>query len=174
VQASEEISAVLAAHGVEHALLNARQDQEEAQIVAQAGQAARVTVATNMAGRGTDIRLSPEIRERGGLHVILTEYHDSRRVDRQLFGRCARQGDPGGCEAIVSLEDDVFVINAKSLTATVRQMLLSRGRVPGPLLRLLRRQAQNAAERRGMGQRVRNLRQDRRLELMLAFTGRGE
>src|SRR5206468_3104520 len=98
----------------------------------------------------------------------------SRRVDRQLFGRCARQGDPGGCEAIVSLEDDVFLVNAKALTATIRGMMTRQGRVPPLLLRLLRRQAQNASERRGMGQRVRNLRQDRRMEQMLAFTGRGE
>ncbi len=143
-------------------------------MIAQAGQAAKVTVATNMAGRGTDIRLSQQVRDSGGLHVILTEYHDSRRVDRQLFGRCARQGDPGGCEAIVSLEDDVFVINAPVLTTAVRQILTAHGQVPLALLRLLRRQAQNAAERRGTGQRVRNLVQDRRMELMLAFSGRGE
>jgi preprotein translocase subunit SecA len=174
VQASEEISAILTARGIEHALLNAKQDEAEAEVIAQAGGEARVTVATNMAGRGTDIRLSQQVRDRGGLHVILTEYHDSRRVDRQLFGRCARQGDPGGCEAIVSLEDDVFLTNVPTLTASVRRMLAARGRVPPMLLRLLRRQAQNAAERRGTGQRVRNLVQDRRMELMLAFSGRGE
>jgi preprotein translocase subunit SecA len=174
VQASEELSAVLASRGIEHALLNARQDQSEAEIIARAGLEARVTVATNMAGRGTDIRLGNEVRERGGLHVILTEFHDSRRVDRQLFGRCARQGDPGSCEAIVSLEDDIFLVNAPGLTGAIRRWLTRRGPPPPILLRILRRQAQSAAERRGMGQRVRNLRHDGRLELMLAFSGRGE
>ena len=174
VQASEEISAVLNERGIEHALLNAKQDSEEAAVVAAAGETARVTVATNMAGRGTDIRLSAEVREAGGLHVILTEYHDSRRVDRQLFGRCARQGDPGTCEAIVSLEDDLFQVNAPALTATMRRMLAQEAQLPPVLLRLLRRQSQKAAERRGMGQRLRNLSQDRRVELMLAFSGRGE
>ena len=89
-------------------VLNARQDREEAEIVAEAGQAGRITVATNMAGRGTDIRLHPAVSEAGGLHVILTEYHESRRIDRQLFGRCARQGDPGSYESIVALDDELF------------------------------------------------------------------
>ncbi|MFZ1908038.1 MAG: prepilin peptidase, partial [Burkholderiales bacterium] len=106
VKASEELSAVLARRGIEHALLNAKQDGEEADVISRAGEAGRVTVATNMAGRGTDIRLGPGVAESGGLHVILTEYHESRRIDRQLFGRCGRQGDPGSCEAIVSLEDE--------------------------------------------------------------------
>jgi len=93
VQSSEEVSAVLNERGITHALLNAKQDQMEAGIIALAGQPSRVTVATNMAGRGTDILLGSGVAERGGLHVVLTEYHDARRVDRQLFGRCARQGD---------------------------------------------------------------------------------
>src|SRR6185437_13005366 len=111
VKASEDLSRVLAERGIEHALLNAKQDKAEADVVALAGEAGRVTVATNMAGRGTDIRLGAGVAEAGGLHVILTEYHDSRRVDRQLFGRCARQGDPGSCEAIVSLEDEIFTVH---------------------------------------------------------------
>ena len=80
----------------------------EAEIVASAGQPGRVTVATNMAGRGTDIQLHPAVREAGGLHVILTEYHESRRIDRQLFGRAGRQGDPGSYESIVALDDELF------------------------------------------------------------------
>jgi preprotein translocase subunit SecA len=174
VQASEEISAVLTERGIEHALLNAKQDRAEADIVAAAGEPARVTVATNMAGRGTDIRLGPDVAKRGGLHVILTEYHDSRRVDRQLFGRCARQGDPGGCEAIVSLEDEAFVVNAPLVTGLIRRLILSRGRAPAFLLGPLRRCAQVAAERRHAAQRIRNLNLDQRLQQMLAFSGRGE
>ena len=74
-----------------------------------------------MAGRGTDIRLGQSVPERGGLHVILTEYHESRRIDRQLFGRCARQGDPGSCEAIVSLEDDIYWVYASSATGLLER-----------------------------------------------------
>ena len=79
-------------------ILNARNDRGEAEIVACAGKPRRVTVATNMAGRGTDIQLHPTVKEAGGLHVILTEYHELRRIDRQLFGRAGRQGDPGSYE----------------------------------------------------------------------------
>src|SRR4029077_3365737 len=95
IEKSERLSTLLAAAGIEHQILNAKNHEIEAQIVAQAGQAARVTVATNMAGRGTDIKLGDGIAELGGLHVVGTERHESRRIDRQLAGRCARQGDPG-------------------------------------------------------------------------------
>jgi len=113
VAASEELCAVLAARGLPHVLLNARQDREEADIIAAAGQAGRITVATNMAGRGTDIRPEAEVLARGGLHVVLTEFHESGRIDRQLFGRCGRQGDPGSYEAIVSLDDDILRKHAR-------------------------------------------------------------
>src|SRR6185437_5110000 len=93
---------------LEHVVLNARQDRQEAQVVAQAGQPGRITVATNMAGRGTDIQVEPAVRVAGGLHVILTEYHEPRRIDRQLFGRAGRQGDPGSYESIVALDDELF------------------------------------------------------------------
>src|SRR5437879_5324989 len=122
VKASEEISAVLAERGIEHALLNAKQDQFEAEVIALAGQPARVTVATNMAGRGTDIGLGPGVAERGGLHVILTEYHESRRIDRQFFGCCARQGDPGSGEAIVSLDDALYTGYAPGATALIARV----------------------------------------------------
>ena len=174
VRASEEISALLTARGIDHTLLNAKQDRSEAEVVARAGEQARVTVATNMAGRGTDIRLGAGVAEKGGLHVILTEYHESRRTDRQLFGRCARQGDPGGCQAIVSLEDDLFVANAPWLAALVRRLMAATGRGRSFTLGLLLVWAQRTAERRNARQRISNLRQDRRLEQMLAFSGRGE
>jgi preprotein translocase subunit SecA len=174
VKASEEISAVLTERGIQHALLNAKQDQLEAEVIARAGQSARVTVATNMAGRGTDIRLGPGVAERGGLHVILTEFHESRRIDRQFFGRCARQGDPGSCEAIVSLNDEIYTVYAPGATALVARATTQSAGVPASLHRALRRLAQYRAERRGAYARVQNLAQDQRLERVLAFSGRAE
>jgi preprotein translocase subunit SecA len=173
VGASEEISAILTTRGIEHALLNARQDAREAAIIAEAGQPGRVTVATNMAGRGTDIRLGPGVAARGGLHVILTEFHESRRIDRQLFGRCARQGDRGSCEATVSLEDELYTVYAPRLTRML-QRLAGRMRVPGFVFGMLKWVAQRSAERRGVGARIGNLKTDRRLDQVLAFSGRGE
>jgi len=174
VKASEEISAVLTARGIVHALLNAKQDSSEAEVIAQAGQPGRVTVATNMAGRGTDIRLGPGVAEMGGLHVILTEYHESRRIDRQLLGRCARQGDPGSCEAIVSLEDEIFTLCAPAATRLVVRLAQSRAQVPPLALRGLKALAQFSAERRNTYVRVQNVKLDRRLNQVLAFSGRGE
>jgi preprotein translocase subunit SecA len=174
VRASEEISSELTKRSLDHALLNAKQDKEEAAIVARAGEPTRVTVATNMAGRGTDIRLGPGVAEQGGLHVILTEYHESRRIDRQFFGRCARQGDPGSCEAIVSLEDEIYALFARLPTGLVRRILQRYGSVPTVVYGSLRRFAQSRAERRAAQVRVQNLRLDRRLDRILAFSGRGE
>ncbi len=108
VEASEKLSGLLREAGIEAQVLNAVRHAEEAQIVAQAGQPGRVTVATNMAGRGTDIALGRGVAEIGGLCVIATERHESRRIDRQLFGRAARQGDPGSAAAIVSCEDELI------------------------------------------------------------------
>jgi preprotein translocase subunit SecA len=174
VKASEELSRVLAGRGIEHALLNAKQDKAEAEVVAAAGQAGRVTVATNMAGRGTDIRLGAGVAEAGGLHVILTEYHDSRRIDRQLFGCCARQGDPGSCEAIVSLEDEVFAVHAPRAARWAAGFRQNDGLAARAMQRGLRSAAQLAAERRSRAVRVQNLKLDQRLEQVLAFSGRGE
>jgi preprotein translocase subunit SecA len=109
VAASEVASRILDANGIEHAVLNAKQDSVEADLVARAGEPGRVTIATNMAGRGTDIELSDEVRTRGGVHVILSERHEASRIDRQLAGRGARQGDPGSFEAILSLEDPLLL-----------------------------------------------------------------
>ena len=105
VAASEAVGRLLTSAGLEHKVLNAKNDAEEAEIVALAGERAAITIATNMAGRGTDIKLAHGIVELGGLHVILTELHEAARIDRQLAGRCARQGDPGSYEAILSLGD---------------------------------------------------------------------
>jgi preprotein translocase subunit SecA len=174
VMASEEISALLTKRGIEHALLNAKQDRFEADIVALAGQPARVTVATNMAGRGTDIRLGPGVAERGGLHVILTEYHESRRIDRQFFGRCARQGDPGSCEAIVSFDDEIYSVYAPTETALIARAMTQAVRVSAALHHGLRGLAQFRAERRSAYVRLQNLQQDQQLERVLAFSGRAE
>ncbi|RII31780.1 MAG: prepilin peptidase [Geobacter sp.] len=105
VAASEKVSGLLSGAGLPHTVLNAKNDHEEAQIVALAGERGAITIATNMAGRGTDIKLAPGVTELNGLHVILTERHEAARIDRQLAGRCARQGDPGSFEAILSLDD---------------------------------------------------------------------
>jgi preprotein translocase subunit SecA len=115
VLASEEVSRRLAALGRAHRVLNATQTAQEAQIVAEAGTRGKITVATNMAGRGTDIKLSRGVADLGGLHVIATEPHGSGRVDRQLFGRAARQGDPGCAQMFASAQDDLFVRHAPLL-----------------------------------------------------------
>ncbi|MDH3461938.1 MAG: hypothetical protein OEM00_13410, partial [Burkholderiaceae bacterium] len=175
VQASEQLSAVLTKRGIEHVVLNAKQDQSEAEIVAQAGQAGRVTVATNMAGRGTDIVLGPGVAGRGGLHVILTEYNESRRIDRQLIGRCARQGDPGSAEVTVALDDELFATQvprfARALAA--RPSAREHGVSPAALA-ALRWLAQWRAEQHNREVRMQNLKQDSQLAKLLAFSGRGE
>jgi preprotein translocase subunit SecA len=108
VEASEMLSRLLRRESIPHSVLNARYHMQEADIVARAGQLGTVTIATNMAGRGTDIKLGPGVSELGGLYVIGTERHESRRIDRQLRGRCARQGDPGATRFYVSFEDDLM------------------------------------------------------------------
>lgn len=174
VKASEQISAVLDARGLAHWVLNAKQDREEATIVAAAGLPGRITVATNMAGRGTDISLAPGVAERGGLHVILTEFNESRRVDRQLFGRSARQGDPGSVESIVALDDDLFITQVPGLARYAAPGVNGRGARLWAQVALMRWLAQAQAERRNRDARAGALSQDRRLVQVLAFSGRGE
>lgn len=108
IDKSEQLSRMLSQRGIEHQVLNARHIALEADIVAAAGQKGKVTVATNMAGRGTDIRLGPGVLELQGLHVICSEMHESARIDRQLIGRCGRQGDPGTYRQYLSLDDDIL------------------------------------------------------------------
>ena len=119
VEISELLSRMLKLRGIKHNVLNAKQHQLEAQIVAEAGRAGQVTIATNMAGRGTDIKLTPEVKEAGGLAIIGTERHESRRVDRQLRGRSGRQGDPGSSQFFVSLEDDLMRLFGSERIATM-------------------------------------------------------
>lgn len=112
IETSELLSKKLAAHGIKHEVLNAKQHEREAEIVSFAGEAGRVTIATNMAGRGTDIKLTPESIAAGGLYILGTERHESRRIDNQLRGRSGRQGDPGESRFYISLEDDLIRIFA--------------------------------------------------------------
>ena len=168
---SEHLSRLLDEGGIPHSVLNARQNQAEAEIIAQAGQPHRVTVATNMAGRGTDIKLAEGMAEAGGLWVIASERHDARRIDRQLFGRCGRQGDPGECQAIVSLDDDLIRGVFGKLLNRIRP---AGGKVPHWLGRALFGWAQRTMQRRHSEIRRRLLHSDDNLQDLLAFSGRGE
>ena len=179
VAASETLGALLEERGIPHRVLNARQDAEEAAIVAAAGGVGCVTVATNMAGRGTDIKLTDAAREAGGLHVIASERHESQRIDRQLFGRSGRQGDPGSYELIVSLEDELMQSHGRGLgwiadlEASLGGWLGKWGR-SGPLRRLTMRLAQRRAEQYYAAVRRMTLKTDAQVHSMLAFSGRGE
>lgn len=123
VEVSELLSKMLAREKVKHNVLNAKQHQREAEIVAEAGQPRAVTIATNMAGRGTDIKLHPSVKDAGGLAIIGTERHDARRIDRQLRGRAGRQGDPGSSKFYLSLEDDLMRLFGGERIAGVMQFL---------------------------------------------------
>ena len=173
VDASEHVGALLAKAGLQPVVLNARQDRLEAEIVAAAGQPARVTVATNMAGRGTDIQLHPTVVEAGGLHVILTEYHESRRIDRQLFGRAGRQGDPGTYESIVALDDELFMRFAgQRLLGIAAKALRPAHKIPSVFGRLLKFYSQTHAERVHARTRRLTLADDHRLDEILGFSGK--
>jgi preprotein translocase subunit SecA len=175
VEASEKLSKLLGEAGLAHVVLNARQDAEEAEIVARAGETGRITVATNMAGRGTDIRLGDVVAERGGLHVILTERHDARRIDRQLFGRCGRQGDPGTYESMVALTDELVARYAGRVPRELTSLSDTwRPAVATPVRRYALRRAQRAAERLHSRMRRDLLKMDEQLETSLAFSGRPE
>jgi preprotein translocase subunit SecA len=175
VATSEHVSSLLTAAGLLHQVLNARQDEEEATLIARAGEAGRITVATNMAGRGTDIRLTPDMVERGGLHVIATERQEARRIDRQLFGRCGRQGDPGSYELFVSLEDELATVYGDSLWRWLGKRAARCGsRVTTWFGALTVRRAQRKAERVHARMRRDLLKVDEHLETALAFSGRPE
>lgn len=161
VAASERLGVDLAVRGVGAQILNASRLGEEAMIVALAGERGRVTIATNMAGRGTDIRLGAEVARLGGLHVIATERHESGRVDRQLFGRAARQGDPGSAQAFVSAEDELV---RRHLPAPMKKMFQV---TPKTAVALAQRRAQKLAWK----QRVAVLRSDAWLDEALSFAG---
>lgn len=168
VEASEHLSDLLEARGIEHRVLNAVRHDREAEIVAQAGANGSVTIATNMAGRGTDIRLEPAVLGLGGLHVIATEPHLSARIDRQLFGRAARQGDPGSGRLFASMEDDLVARHAPLLARIVRTMGCN-----GALGPVLIAVAQRRAQRLAVRQRDAVARNDEWIRTGLGFAGPG-
>jgi preprotein translocase subunit SecA len=171
---SEVLSRKLTAEGVVHRVLNARQDKEEADIVAKAGQKGQVTVATNMAGRGTDIALAEGVSDLGGLHVIAACRNDAKRIDRQLFGRCARQGDPGTHESILSLEDDLVKENCRpgsGLVDLLRRRMAAGRRFQRTLSLYAIRRAQRRVERRHRDARRALLKYERHTGRLLAFSG---
>src|SRR5204863_4322716 len=123
VEVSETLSRLLKREGIIHSVLNAKYHEQEAEIVARAGQRGAVTIATNMAGRGTDIKLGAGVADLGGLHVLATERHESRRIDRQLRGRAGRQGDPGSSRFYLSLEDDLMRLFGSERIAGIMERL---------------------------------------------------
>jgi preprotein translocase subunit SecA len=172
VGASEELSERLGAMGLDHQVLNAVRHAEEAQITAAAGQPGRITVATNMAGRGTDIKLGRGVAELGGLHVLATERHESGRIDRQLYGRAGRQGDPGSAQAILSLEDELITRHAPILAGALRTRHgHDGGEITSRATRWLFDKAQTRARRLALRQRKAVLRTDDWLDEYLGFAG---
>ncbi len=172
VAEAQAASAQLTARGLPHAVLHAQNDLEEALVIARAGQAAAITVTTNMAGRGTDIELGAGVGALGGLHVICCQLNNSSRIDRQLAGRAARQGDAGSVETMLSLETALL---ARSLPRSL-VWLLRRGvtRLPSGAVRALARWPQRAEEIKQRTERRRLIQQDERSERQLGFGGASE
>ncbi len=168
---SESLSAYLTRRGITHTVLNARNDQQEADVVAQAGHAGHVTVATNMAGRGTDIPLGPGVESLGGLHVISCQMNSARRIDRQLKGRCARQGDPGSVDTLLSIESPLM---QRTLPVWIKRLAArfahpADGTLPGWLGQILAIYTQRLEESRQQGQRAQLLHQDQQLDRQAMF-----
>jgi preprotein translocase subunit SecA len=175
VKTSERLATMLASRGLEFNLLNAVRHREEARIVAAAGEPSRITIATNMAGRGTDIKLGRGVADMGGLHVIATERHESGRIDRQLFGRCARQGDPGSAQAFMCIDDELIqrfmpVPMRRRLASSVEKKRLGATQFAEKALSY----AQRAAQRLAFRQRRNVLQTDTWLEDALSFSGKSE
>ncbi len=162
VETSEMLSRMLKKEGLIHSVLNAKYHQQEAEIVARAGQRGAITIATNMAGRGTDIKLGEGVAQAGGLHVLGTERHESRRIDRQLRGRCSRQGDPGSSHFFISLEDDLMrLFGSDRIVKLMERMGLEEGEeLKHGLLNRSIQQAQKRVEQHNFQQRKRTLEYD--------------
>ncbi|MGZ8239720.1 MAG: preprotein translocase subunit SecA, partial [Methylobacter sp.] len=175
VAESEEISAKLTAHRLPHQVLNAKQNKHEAEIIARAGQSGNITVATNMAGRGTDIELDAHVIALGGLHVIAMARNDALRIDRQLYGRCARQGDPGSAEAFISLQDErIARAYPESLLKFFSLLAGNEQLVPESLARIILRWPQKKIENQQAEIRDQLMKQDKQRARILAFSGRFE
>ena len=162
VETSEMLSRALKKEGLIHSVLNAKYHQQEAEIVARAGQRGAITIATNMAGRGTDIKLGEGVASVGGLHVLGTERHESRRIDRQLRGRCSRQGDPGSSHFFISLEDDLMrLFGSDKIVKMMEKMGLEEGEeLKHGWLNISIQQAQKRVEGHNFQQRKRTLEYD--------------
>ncbi len=175
VDDSEKVSVLLFEHNLAHQVLNAQQDSQEAEVIMRAGQLQSITVATNMAGRGTDISLSDEVKMLGGLHVINTSRNDARRIDRQLYGRCARQGDPGSAEGFMSLEDNMLINFYPSFILSLLK-LFSRAHRPLPtfISNIILRLPQKRIEAKDYHLRYLLIKQAQQQEKLLSFTGRME
>ncbi len=175
VAASEKAGRLFAEKGLCFRILNAKQDKEEADIISLAGKEKSITIATNMAGRGVDIKLTEESRRLGGLHVILTERHDAGRIDRQLAGRCARMGDPGSFEAILSLEDEILEEGKGGIWRWMTIVFPFKETLP---FRFFSKRAILSAQKRmehiHYEMRKNLLKEDERLGNMLSFSGRSE
>lgn len=172
---SEIASNMLTERGLTHKVLNAKQDHEEADIISLAGETGQIVIATNMAGRGTDIKLGSGVSELGGLHVILSERHEAGRIDRQLAGRCARQKDPGSFEAILSMEDAVLLPYLKGTFKWLAYNVASQDSARGEMVRLqLIRFAQYRTEQTQSKVRKNLLKSDRQTGGILSFSGRPE
>lgn len=172
VSGSEKLAAMLSERGLDYNLLNAVRHKEEARIVAEAGKRNKITISTNMAGRGTDIKLGKGVAEIGGLHVIATERHESGRIDRQLFGRSARQGDPGSAQAFVSVDDELI---RRFVPEAMGRHLKSAVTINAPGSRKLAQMAisyaQKAAQRMAFSQRRNVLKKDTWFEEAISFSG---
>ena len=174
VSASEHLGGLLKREGLAHRILNAVRHGQEARIIAEAGRKGCITVATNMAGRGTDVRLGDGVADLGGLHVIATERHEAGRIDRQLYGRCARQGDPGSAAAFASLDDELLRRHARLASAVLARCTGQGGReISSCLSRWMIRAAQRRAERAALRQRADVLLTDRWMDEHLGFAGIG-
>ena len=162
VEISELLSRMLKMKGLKHNVLNAKLHQREAEIVLEAGKTGTVTIATNMAGRGTDIKLTPEVKKAGGLAIIGTERHESRRVDRQLRGRAGRQGDPGSSQFFVSLEDDLMrLFGSERISGIMDRLGLKEGEmIQHPMITKSIERAQKKVEENNFGIRKRLLEYD--------------
>jgi len=162
VEVSEQLSRMLQKERLVHSVLNAKYHQQEAEIITRAGQRGSITIATNMAGRGTDIKLGPGVADAGGLHVLATERHEARRIDRQLRGRCARQGDPGSSHFFIALEDDLMrLFGSDKIVKYMEKMGLEEGQeLEHPLLNRSIGQAQKRVEQHNFQIRKRTLEYD--------------
>jgi len=173
VDKSEALSRMLTKIGISHAVLNAKRHAEEAEIVAKAGQRGQVTICTNMAGRGTDIELGEGVDAMGGLHVIGTERHDARRIDRQLGGRAARQGDPGSYQFMLAVDDELLHRRYRKTMTWLRRLTRRRGRRPlrGPWMRWFLAFAQRRIEHDHVDGRVALMDRDKWLDEVQELMG---